>query len=525
MTAALTINTPIEAVPVALPELAAAAVWEHHSRLNRWVKNPRKNLASVPRVAESIKRFGFVAPIVVWASANRMVAGDTRVQAMALLMSQDPAFIAKGAPGPGMVRVVFHDFDSEAEADLYALADNRLQELASWDDDGVAAILASYSAEDRVVAGYDPPATLPDEGPSNAGALQAKFGVPPFSVLDARQGYWQERKDAWLALGIKSEVGRGPTLPGLIAATEMQAGTYQPRMIEETASLKGGLTFATTTNPYRKAKGKPDGGNGLPTTTTTIKDLATVDAQRAGTSIFDPVLTELLVRWFCPPTGRVLDPFAGGSVRGIVSAATGRAYTGIELREEQVTANRDQWIELRGKLKPESPTPTWIHGDSTCGDMLLDHQSPGLFDFIMTCPPYADLEVYSDDPRDISTMAYNDFLAAYRKIVSVAVGRLALHRFAAVVVGDVRAPDGCYRNFVSHTISAFEDAGTKLHNEAILVTSVGSLPIRAGRQFQAGRKLGKTHQNVLVFVKGDPKKATQAIGDVDFGEDASPGDT
>ena len=54
--------------------------------------------------------------------------------------------------------------------------------------------------------------------------------------------------------------------------------------------------------------------------------------------------------------------------------------------------------------------------------------------------------------------------------------------------------------------------------EPIVVTAVGSLPIRAGRQFQGGRKLGKTHQNVLVFVKGDAKKATEAIGDVEFAE-------
>ena len=33
--------------------------------------------------------------------------------------------------------------------------------------------------------------------------------VPPFSVLDARQGYWQDRKRAWIAVGIKSELGRG----------------------------------------------------------------------------------------------------------------------------------------------------------------------------------------------------------------------------------------------------------------------------------------------------------------------------
>jgi hypothetical protein len=42
------------------------------------------------------------------------------------------------------------------------------------------------------------------------------------------------------------------------------------------------------------------------------------------------------------------------------------------------------------------------------------------------------------------------------------------------------------------------------------VTAVGSLPVRTGKQFKASRKLGKTHQNLLVFVKGDPKKAAAA---------------
>ena len=55
-----------------------------------------------------------------------------------------------------------------------------------------------------------------------------------------------------------------------------------------------------------------------------------------------------------------------------------------------------------------------------------------------------------------------------------------------------------------------------MHNEAVLVTAIGSLPIRVGRQFVAGRKFGKTHQNVLVFIKGDPKIATAEIGEVEF---------
>lgn len=55
-------------------------------------------------------------------------------------------------------------------------------------------------------------------------------------------------------------------------------------------------------------------------------------------------------------------------------------------------------------------------------------------------------------------------------------------------------------------------------NDAMLVTAVGSLPIRTGRQFTAARKLGRTHQSVLVFVKGDPRHATEACGEVEFGE-------
>lgn len=56
----------------------------------------------------------------------------------------------------------------------------------------------------------------------------------------------------------------------------------------------------------------------------------------------------------------------------------------------------------------------------------------------------------------------------------------------------------------------------KYYNEMILVTAVGSLPIRVGRQFDSGRKVGKTHQNVLVFLKGDSKKAVKDLGKIEM---------
>lgn len=228
-----------------------------------------------------------------------------------------------------------------------------------------------------------------------------------------------------------------------------------------------------------------------------------------GTSIFDPVLCELAYIWFSPVGGTILDPFAGGSVRGIVASKLGRQYIGHELRQEQVDANRVQGSEI---CVDELMPPAWICGDSrtidsTCKDVQAD--------MVFSCPPYADLEVYSDDTKDLSTLGYEEFKNAYFEIIKKTCALLKNDRFACFVVGEVRNKKGNYYNFVGDTVQAFKEAGLNYYNEAILVTAVGSLPIRVGKQFSSGRKLGKTHQNILVFVKGDGKKAAQACGEVE----------
>jgi len=288
--------------------------------------------------------------------------------------------------------------------------------------------------------------------PKSSGPVAERFIIPPFTILDAKSGDWQERKRAWLSMGIKSEVGRGDAL------------TY----------------------------GSTDGDNFFSNE---------VANRGGGTSIFDPVLCELVYRWFSLVGGQVLDPFAGGSVRGIVASSLGRQYYGIDLRELQVDANRRQAVELLG---PGNPVPVWVAGDSTVA--LAD--AP-LCDLLFSCPPYGDLEVYSDDPSDLSTMTDDGFDTAYRDIIARGVQRMKPDSFACFVVGDFRDKKGIYRNFVSKTIQAFEDAGARLYNEAILATPVGTACLRVTKQFDAGRKLAKTHQNVLVFIKGDPKLAAK----------------
>lgn len=322
------------------------------------------------------------------------------------------------------------------------------------------------------------------DSPKAAGrqSLASRFVSTPFSVFDARTAWWQGRKATWLRLGLRSDAGRDAEL--LFSASAQPPDVYEAKnRYEATLGRKATWQEFIAANP------------GV--------------ARQPGTSIFDPVLCELAYRWFSPRGGLVLDPFAGGSVRGVVAALCGRGYVGVDLRPEQIAANREQWTAIG---QPGDQAPTWHVGDSRHIDRLCAGTEA---DFVFSCPPYADLEVYSDDPSDLSTMRYPEFLKAYREIIAASVGLLKQDRFAAFVVGDVRDPRGLYRNFVSDTIQAFHDAGARLYNEAILVTPVGSLAIRVGKQFEVSRKLGKLHQNVLVFVKGDPRRATAACGAVE----------
>lgn len=227
-----------------------------------------------------------------------------------------------------------------------------------------------------------------------------------------------------------------------------------------------------------------------------------------GTSIFDPALCELMYLWFSNNGDNVLDPFAGGSVRGIVAAELGRNYTGIDLRQEQIDANYANAEEIG------TTGAKWICGDS----MNVKTLANGEYDFMLTCPPYGDLEVYSDNENDLSNMSDEDFDSTYTEIMKSSGDLLKDNRFAVVVVGNYRDKKGYLRDLVGLTVRAMESAGAKYYNDFVFVTPIGSLPIRAGKQFTATRKMGRTHQYCLCFVKGNPKESAQRLDKVEISD-------
>lgn len=130
----------------------------------------------------------------------------------------------------------------------------------------------------------------------------------------------------------------------------------------------------------------------------------------------------------------------------------------------------------------------------------------GSADLVFSCPPYHNLEQYSDHPLDLSNMNYADFCEAYEDIIKKACNKLKNNRFAVFVVGDIRDSKGRYRGFDGLTKQVFQSCGLCLYNESILLNQYGTAPMRAGAVFTSGRKTVKVHQNVLVFYKGDPKE-------------------
>jgi DNA modification methylase len=269
--------------------------------------------------------------------------------------------------------------------------------------------------------------------------LRDQFIEPPFSVLDTKSGNWQRRKKLWSSLGIKSEIGRDSVVINM---------------------------------------------------DTTKKDKNTASY----VSIFDPALCEVLYKWFCNENGEILDPFAGGSVRGIVANKLGYKYTGIDIRQEQIDSNREQGLNI---LEVDNQ-PNWYCGDSN--EVLENFNKE--FDFVFSCPPYADLEVYSDLKGDISNKPYQEFLSLYESIIAKSCKLLKNGALACFVVGEVRDKKGNYIGFVPDTIRAFEKCGMKFYNEAILLNAIASASMRANGNMKS-KKLVKVHQNILTFKKNE----------------------
>lgn len=266
------------------------------------------------KIEKSINDYGFATPFFVWRhdGINSVLDGHGRLQALKEMQK-------RGEEIPALP-VVYIDCTNEAAAK------NLLLRICSTYGEMTAQTVRDFIKELEIA--FDDirlPCGTIDLTPldkkkmdDTKKTLRQQFLVPPFSVLDTRQGYWQDRKKQWKSIGIKSEEGRDNKM--------------LKHLKENASKVNGGAE-------------------------NTLSEV----------SIFDPVLCETMYTWFCMPHGSVLDPFAGGSVRGIVASYKHMKYTGFDIRPEQVEANEKQKVICDGN----EYAPQWICKDSAkMGEVL-----------------------------------------------------------------------------------------------------------------------------------------------------------
>lgn len=183
--------------PVVLKALADLRPYDRNARTH--------SDEQIAQIIASINEWGWTNPVLI-DEAGMILAGHGRVMAAAKMgLAEVPCIVIAGL--------------SDAQKRAYVIADNKLALNAGWDEAALREELKALAdlefnldltgfeakeVEFLAIAAIDPP------GPKSAnGALALRFGIPPFTVLNAREGWWQDRKRAWLALGIQSELGRG----------------------------------------------------------------------------------------------------------------------------------------------------------------------------------------------------------------------------------------------------------------------------------------------------------------------------
>lgn len=172
----------------------------------------------------------------------------------------------------------FQDITAMSEAERHEF---RLNANISDGHFNIDKLLAQYGKEELSGAGLD--ALLEEVGKKpnqlyegwdkhggEDGMLAKKFGAPPFSVLFGCSAAWMQRKKAWRTL-----------------------------ICDKGESRKNALAEGNAWARYNN-----------------------------GVSLLDPVLAELVCRWFAPEGGSAFDCFAGDSVFGYVAAKLGHPLHG-----------------------------------------------------------------------------------------------------------------------------------------------------------------------------------------------------
>jgi len=434
-------------------------------------KNNNKHTAyGMDLLEKSVNKVGIIESITV-SNDDKIISGNARHEIFGKNFTKEALVIETDGTQPIIIKRTDIESDTKQFYEASILANTTAKKNIDFDMEVIDTLVEEFDI-DVVDLGVDIvdysdgeneiTSEIEDKIVEAHAKLTDKFIVPPFSILDTRQGYWQERKKYWRELIGDNGESRFESM-----------GAFNPG--------------------YKKEKNLKTG----------------FESVGQNVSLLDPVLSELVNLWFGLPNSNTFDCFAGDSVFGYVSSYLGNNFTGIELRQEQADLNNKRVKGFQSK---------YICDD---GQNVLNHIEENSQDLLFSCPPYFDLEVYSDLPNDASNQKeYSYFLKILDNAFTDAIKCLKDNRFAVITVGDVRDKKGFYYRFVDDIKDIFKRNNVLLYNELILIEQIGTKAMTVSKSMQ-NRKIGKTHQNVLVFFKGDPKQIKTIYPKIEIQEDES----
>ena len=443
-------------------------------------KHDKKNKSLIKK---SLEKFGAGRSIVV--DAEGEIIGGNGVYEQAQKLGLKTKIVE--TDGSELVIVKRTDLKTDDEKrKALAVMDNSTSDTSEFD---LELLTADFSVDELEDFGIELPEEEEEEEEEEEDNVSKDFIIFPCSILDQSNSKWQDRKKYWLKrLDINDNVDSR----------------------KETLTKSALLKYPKTYSSYLKFKQKNNEQLSFEEFVEKInppefeKDKQNILAK--GVSVFDPVLSELMCKWFSPYLGgKIFDCFAGDCFKGLVFALCGYEFTGIELRQEQVDDNIKfckKFLNLNLK---------YICDDGQNVDKYLQKESQ---DLLFSCPPYYNLEVYSNLPNDASNQKdYCDFLKILDNAYSKSIKILKDNRFAVIVVGNIRDKQGFYYNFINDIINIFNKNGMFLLNELILKEPLSIRRLSSRRLFKS-RKIVKIHQNILVFYKGNPKKIKEIFPEV-----------
>ncbi len=430
-------------------------------------KNNNKHTAyGMDLLEKSVNKVGIIESITV-SNDDKIISGNARHEVIGKNFTKEALVIETDGTQPIIIKRTDIESDTKQFYEASILANTTSKKNIDFDMEVIDILVEEFDI-DVVDLGVDIvdysdgeneiTSEIEDKEIKAIQRLEDKFIVPPFSILNAREGKWQERKRYWRSL------------------------------INDSGDQRSDAVSYNSNN-WDNDDYNSDSLNKV--------------------SLLDPVLSEIIVKWFGLDKSKMFDCFSGDTVFGYVSSYLGNTFKGIELRQSQVDFNNE---------RTKGFDANYICDD---GRNILNHIEENSQDLLFSCPPYFDLEVYSDLSNDASNQKeYKDFLNILDLAFGNAIKCLKDNRFAVIVCGDVRDKKGNYYRFPDHIKEIFEKNNMPLYNELVLIDPVGNLQMRVGK-YMEHRKVGKTHQNVLVFYKGNPKEIKKIYPKIEIKVDES----